>query len=157
MGCALGAVSVCNEIHSHYLVFVSQLGCCCGSAACSLCCGCCPSTRNSTVTRFAYGVLLLIGMIVSWIFLTPGLANALTKVRRSVRGKKKFLLRFFSNQIPALCKGSTFDGKLACDQIVGYLSVYRIQFAFACFFFLMMMIMLCVRRSTDPRSGIQNG
>ncbi|CAF1012079.1 unnamed protein product [Adineta ricciae] len=127
MGCALGA-----------------LGCCCGSAACSLCCACCPSTRNSLVTRLAYGVLLLVGMITSWIFLIPGLAHTLAK-------------------IPALCKGGTisdleiFEGQIECDKIVGYLSVYRIQFSFACFFFLMMILMLCVKRSKDPRSAIQNG
>jgi hypothetical protein len=121
MGCAIGA-----------------LGCCLGSAACSLCCACCPSTRNSMVTRVAYGVLLFIGMIISWIFLVPSLASTLKK-------------------IPALCKGTTFDGKIACDQIVGYLSVYRIQFSLACFFFLMMLLMLFVKNSKDPRNGIQNG
>jgi hypothetical protein len=48
-------------------------------------------------------------------------------------------------------------GQITCDDVVGYLSVYRIQFSFACFFFLMMILMLCVKRSKDPRSGIQNG
>lgn len=127
MGCALGA-----------------LGCCFGSTACSLCCACCPSTRSSLATRLAYGVLLLIGMIVSWIFLTPDLAKTLAK-------------------IPALCKGSTFggiealSGQISCDKVVGYLSVYRIQFSLASFFFIMMIIMLCVKKSKDPRSGLQNG
>lgn len=124
MGCVLGA-----------------LGCCCGSAACSLCCSCCPSTRSSTMTRIGYGFLLLVGTIVSWLFLIPGFASTLEK-------------------IPALCKSSSigpFDGKYDCESIVGFASVYRIQFAFACFFFVMMVMMLCVRRSTDPRSKIQNG
>jgi hypothetical protein len=121
MGCVIGA-----------------LGCCCGSAACSLCSACCPSTRSSLATRLAYGILLLLGMIVSWIFLVPGLATSLAK-------------------IPALCKDSSFSGKVDCTKIVGYLSVYRIQFALACFFFVMMILMLCVKRSKDPRSGIQNG
>ncbi|CAF1504703.1 unnamed protein product [Rotaria magnacalcarata] len=127
MGCVLGA-----------------FGCCCGSAACSLCCACCPSTRNSIVTRLAYGMLLLIGMFTSWIFLIPSFARTLAK-------------------IPALCKGSTvggmelFQGQISCENIVGYLSVYRIQFSLACFFFTMMILMLCVKRSKDPRSGIQNG
>ena len=43
------------------------------------------------------------------------------------------------------------------ENVVGYLSVYRIQFSLACFFFLMMILMLFVKRSKDPRSGIQNG
>jgi len=127
MGCVLGII-----------------GCCFGSAACSLFCACCPSTRNSLITRLAYGILLLIGTIISWIFLTPILAEKLAK-------------------IPVLCKGETFGGieiierKISCEKIIGYLSVYRIQFSFACFFFLMMILMLCVKRSKDPRSGIQNG
>jgi len=117
---------------------LGSFACCFGSAACSLCCACCPSARNSIATRLAYGILLLVGMIVSWIFLAPGLADALAK-------------------IPALCKGSESSGQVPCDKIVGYLSVYRIQFAFACFFFLMMFIMIRVQHSKDPRSGIQNG
>ncbi|CAF0809106.1 unnamed protein product [Adineta steineri] len=129
MGCVLGA-----------------LGCCFGSAACSLCCACCPSTRNSLATRLAYGVLLLIGMVISWIFLIPELADTLAK-------------------IPALCKQSAVNvagieispGQIECDKFVGYLSVYRIQFSLACFFFIMMVLMLCVKRSKDPRSAIQNG
>ncbi|CAF0981995.1 unnamed protein product [Rotaria sp. Silwood1] len=120
------------------------LGCCFGSTACSLCCSCCPSTRNSLITRLAYGILLLGGTIISWIILTPNLVNTLVK-------------------IPVLCKSETLYGieilerQIACEKIVGYLSVYRIQFSFACFFFLMMLLMLCVKRSKDPRSGLQNG
>ncbi|UJR21566.1 hypothetical protein I4U23_024649 [Adineta vaga] len=119
-------------------------GCCFGSTACSLCCACCPSTRNSLITRLAYGLLLLISTIISGIFLMPDLTRVLTK-------------------IPTLCKNETlndeeiFSGHISCEEIVGYMSVYRIQFSFACFFFLMMLFMLRVKRSKDFRSGIQNG
>ncbi|XP_039295797.1 probable serine incorporator [Nilaparvata lugens] len=61
---------------------VAQLACCCGSAACSLCCAGCPSCRNSTSTRIMYAVMLLIGTIVGCIFLAPGLQNELKKVRK---------------------------------------------------------------------------
>ncbi len=67
------------------------------------------------------------------------------------------------NQIPVLCKSETYGGieivekQISCEKFVGYLSVYRIQFSLACFFFLMMILMLCVKRSKDPRTGIQNG
>ena len=40
---------------------------------------------------------------------------------------------------------------------MGYLAVYRICFALAGFYFLMMLVMLGVKSSQDPRSGIQNG
>lgn len=44
-----------------------------------------------------------------------------------------------------------------CKEAVGYLAVYRICFAFTCFFILMSLIMIGVQTSRDKRSGIQNG
>lgn len=41
--------------------------------------------------------------------------------------------------------------------MVGYLAVYRVMFAVACFYFLFAITMLCVKNSRDPRSYIQNG
>ena len=46
---------------------------------------------------------------------------------------------------------------ISCSQFVGYLAVYRVCIAVASFFFLMMLLMLCVFSSKDPRSYIQNG
>lgn len=50
-----------------------------------------------------------------------------------------------------------FEGKVNCEVIVGYKSVYRVCFALACFFFLFSIIMIRVRSSKDPRAPIQNG
>ena len=41
-----------------------QLACCCGSAACNLCCKSCPSCKNSTASRIGYVIMLLIGFIM---------------------------------------------------------------------------------------------
>lgn len=41
--------------------------------------------------------------------------------------------------------------------MVGHQAVYRMCFAMAAFFFLFLIIMICVRSSRDPRSYIQNG
>ena len=49
------------------------------------------------------------------------------------------------------------DALLDCGQFIGYLAVYRICMAVASFFFVMMLITLCVFSSKDPRSYIQNG
>jgi hypothetical protein len=57
-----------------------QLACCCGSAACSLCCSACPTCRNSTSTRIMYAVMLLLGTIAACVTLSPGLQDALKKV-----------------------------------------------------------------------------
>nr|XP_022341511.1 serine incorporator 1-like isoform X2 [Crassostrea virginica] len=125
---------------------IGSLACCCGSAACSLCCAACPSCKNSTATRIAYSLLLIMGTIVASIFLAPGLQTELEK-------------------IPALCKDLKIDtinvniqdAYLKCSDLVGYLSVYRICFAMTGFFVLFCIIMINVKTSKDPRSGIQNG
>ena len=44
-----------------------------------------------------------------------------------------------------------------CREVFGYTSVYRICMAVASFFFVLMLIMICVISSKDPRAYIQNG
>ncbi|XP_052440592.1 serine incorporator 1-like [Carassius gibelio] len=119
----------------------SCASCLCGSASCLLS-RCCPSTNNSVVTRLAFSFFLLLGTIVSIIMILPGMETQLKK-------------------IPGFCEGGTsipgVHGKVNCDIIVGYKSVYRMCFAMACFFFLFSIIMIRVRSSKDPRAAIQNG
>ncbi len=55
--------------------------------------------------------------------------------------------------IPPIEQGSILD----CDRIIGYLAVYRVFMSLALFFFVLMLVMLCVFSSKDPRSYIQNG
>ncbi|XP_014668508.1 PREDICTED: probable serine incorporator isoform X2 [Priapulus caudatus] len=125
------------------------LGTCCGSAAASLCCGCCPNCKNSTSSRIMYAVILLIGSFVACLMLIPGLQDQLAK-------------------IPALCEGSEegindalgtlgHEGLVDCSKLAGYRAVYRICFSLTCFFFLFAVIMINVKHSKDPRSSIQNG
>ncbi|XP_033831123.1 serine incorporator 2 [Periophthalmus magnuspinnatus] len=119
----------------------SCASCLCGSAPCLLS-SCCPSTYNSTLSRLAFSFLLLLGTLVSIIMILPGMEDNLKK-------------------IPGFCVGSSnipfIEGKVNCDIIVGYKSVYRMCFAMACFFFLFSIIMIRVRSSKDPRAAIQNG
>ncbi|KAK3576917.1 hypothetical protein CHS0354_017593 [Potamilus streckersoni] len=131
---------------------IGSLACCFCSSACSLCCACCPSCKNSTSTRIAYSLMLLVGTIVACVMLAPGLRDAL-------------------DGVPGLCKDyfhqqsgiNIFDGKFQllkqqqCDEVVGYLAVYRVCFAMAAFFALFCLIMIKVNSSKDPRSKIQNG
>ena len=49
------------------------------------------------------------------------------------------------------------DWKTFCGHIIGYLSAYRILLAVASFFFLMSLVMICVRSTRDPRAYVQNG
>ncbi|KAM3595616.1 uncharacterized protein V6R79_000004 [Siganus canaliculatus] len=116
----------------------SCASCLCGSASCLLS-SCCPSAYNSTMSRLAFSFLLLLGTLVSVIMILPGMEEHLKK-------------------IPGFCNdGSYIAGKVNCDIIVGYKSVYRMCFAMACFFFLFSIIMIRVRSSKDPRAAIQNG
>jgi serine incorporator 1/3 len=131
MGCIVGSLA-------------SSAACCFGSAACSLCCSACPTSRNSTVTRIAYAMLLLLGTVVACVMLSPVITEQLQK-------------------IPGLCQSfevaglPVMDKTLDCQALVGYTAVYRICFAMACFFFLFAIIMIRVKTSKDPRSAIQNG
>ncbi|XP_071993049.1 serine incorporator 2 isoform X2 [Engystomops pustulosus] len=61
-------------------------------------------------------------------------------------------------KLPWFCKTSTtFTGTVNCDILLGHQAVYRMCFAMAAFFFLFVIIMICVRSSRDPRAYIQNG
>lgn len=125
--------------------FAFQLACCCGGTAVSLCCTSCPSCRNSTSTRIMYAVMLLVGAILAGITLAPGLQDWLKNV--------------------PFCKNSTATSSAIipdsysadCSVAVGYLAVYRICFAFACFFALMAVMMIGAKSSKDGRAPIQNG
>ncbi|GFO28591.1 serine incorporator 1-like protein, partial [Plakobranchus ocellatus] len=122
--------------------------CCCGSAACSLCCAACPSCKNSTASRIGYALMLLVGSIVALFMLIPGIRHKL-------------------DEIPGLCRGIIDNdyvdtktqafNKEQCDSVVGFLAVYRVCFAMAMFFILFAIIMIKVQSSKDPRSKIQNG
>lgn len=133
MGCILGGLG-------------TSLACCCGSAACSLCCSACPSCKSSTASRIGYALMLVFSTIVASIMLIPDLRTKL-------------------DQIPGLCKNffgeevihNVHNRTAFCDDVVGYLAVYRVCFATTAFFLIFSLIMINVKSSRDPRSGIQNG
>lgn len=56
-----------------------QASCLCGSAPCILC-GCCPSSRNSTISRLIFTSFLFLGVLVSIIMLSPGVESQLHNV-----------------------------------------------------------------------------
>lgn len=61
-----------------------QVSCLCGSAPCLLC-GCCPSAKNSTVSRLLFTFFLFLGTLVSIIMIIPGVEKELHKVNNSWR------------------------------------------------------------------------
>jgi hypothetical protein len=114
---------------------LASLGCCFTSAACSLCCAGCPSCRNSTATRIAYGLIIIVATIVSLVCMAPELKTQLAKIE-------------------SLCQNV---GQTSCVDLVGYFAVYRIMFAMTIFFVLMALLMIGVKTSKDKRAAIQNG
>ncbi|XP_025092546.1 probable serine incorporator isoform X2 [Pomacea canaliculata] len=127
---------------------IGTLACCCGSAACSLCCAACPSCKNSTAARIGYSLMLLIGTIVAAIMLVPDIREQLDKIPG--------LCKNFINVDIDLPQNSLLKAQ-QCDNVVGFLAVYRVCFAMAAFFVLFALIMIKVNSSKDPRSKIQNG
>lgn len=115
--------------------------CCCGSAACGLCF---KSMRRSTATRIGYSIYIFIGAFVSCLMLIPSIQEKM-------------------ESIPAFCQeGSStsiigINGNVDCKGLVGYLSVYRICFAMASFFFLMAVLMYNVTTSKSIRGKFNNG
>lgn len=80
-----------------------------------------------------YAVMLLLTTIVACIMLSPNIEAMLEK-------------------IPRLCESTD-----TCKNAVGYLAVYRLLFALTLFFLAFSLMMIGVKSSKDPRSGIQNG
>ncbi|XP_005875118.1 PREDICTED: serine incorporator 2 [Myotis brandtii] len=116
--------------------------CLCGSAPCILC-GCCPSSRNSTISRLIFTFFLFLGVLVSLIMLSPGVESQLHK-------------------LPWVCDegpGTTviLQSHIDCGSLLGHRAVYRMCFATAAFFFLFTLLMIYVRSSQDPRAAFQNG
>lgn len=134
-GLPLIVVIVCS-LFSH-----SQMACCCGSMACSLC-SCCTNGKSSTLTRIMYAVMLLVGTIVACITLAPGLQDFLRKVP-------------FCTESQSITQSVV--GSIDCQAVVGYMAVYRICFGMAMFFLIMAFMMIGVKSSRDNRSAIQNG
>ncbi|KAM5220567.1 serine incorporator 3 [Hipposideros larvatus] len=132
MGAVLGVCSL-----------ASWVPCLCSGASCLLC-GCCPNSKNSTVTRLIYASILFLGTILCSIMRTDWMETELKKV-------------------PGFCDGG-FKIKVVdmkadrdCNVQVGYKAVYRISFAFTIFFFALSLLMIKVKSSKDPRAAIHNG
>ena len=77
------AMPAADHLLSHFIVLLLQLACCFGSAACSLCCACCPSAKNSTMTRIAFAMILLVGTVLSCLMLAPAVQDWLEGVSLS--------------------------------------------------------------------------
>lgn len=146
-------------------IFSGLLGsaaCCCGSAACSLCCKGCNSCHNSTSTRIAYAFLFLLSSIVAWCMLNPAVEHQLQTMEKYVGKITGAGIPGLTTPEPALTTADPFgNGTTLPPSAVasgwGELGVYRIMFALSSFHLLFSLLMIKVETSRDPRSGLQNG
>lgn len=135
MGGVLSVIGLGACLPSMGTFVATQVACCCGSAACSLCCKACPSCKNSTSSRIGYTLMLLLGFLLSCIMMSPGIREKL-------------------NHIPRFCDKI---GAENCDKMVGYMAVYRVCFALSIFYLIMALLMIGVGSSRDPRAKLHNG
>ncbi|XP_048833492.1 serine incorporator 5 [Brienomyrus brachyistius] len=119
---------------------VSQLECCCGSAACSLCCSCCPKIRQSTGTRFLYALFFLLVTVICVVMMSP-------TVEKEMRDN----IPFYTELCEKLKAGEN------CKSLVGYSAVYKVCFGMACFFFIFSVFTFRVHTSKGCRAAIHNG
>uniref|UniRef100_A0A3B3U5A6 Si:ch73-267c23.10 n=1 Tax=Poecilia latipinna TaxID=48699 RepID=A0A3B3U5A6_9TELE len=115
----------------------------CSNATCPVC-SCCPSSRNSTVTRIIYASILLLGTIVACIMLSPGMEQQLRRVPGFCDDTEGFF-------IPA------HQAYLKCEMLVGYKAVYRFCFGMSMWFLSFSIFTLNIKTSRDPRASIHNG
>ncbi|XP_070267811.1 serine incorporator 5 [Myotis yumanensis] len=117
-----------------------QLACCCGTAGCSLCCGCCPKIRQSRSTRFMYALYFILVAVLCCIMMSQTVANEM-----------KEHIPFYED----ICKGIKAGD--TCEKLVGYSAVYRVCFGMACFFFIFCLLTLNINNSKSCRAYIHNG
>ncbi len=60
------------------------------------------------------------------------------------------------DKVPHLCN-NRYITEDTCNNLVGYLAVYRVCFGMAAFFMLMGILTLKVKNSKDHRASFQNG
>ncbi|CAD7684608.1 unnamed protein product [Nyctereutes procyonoides] len=117
-----------------------KLACCCGSAGCSLCCGCCPKIRQSRSTRFMYALYFILVVLICCVMMSKTVANEM-----------KERIPFYED----ICKGIKAGD--TCEKLVGYSAVYRVCFGMACFFFIFCLLTLNISSSKGCRAHIHNG
>ncbi|KAI5088243.1 serine incorporator 5, partial [Silurus meridionalis] len=116
------------------------LACCCGSAACSFCCSCCPKIKQSTGTRFMYALYFMLVTITCVIMMSP-----------TVEMQMRDNIPYYSEICKKLNAGEN------CSTLVGYSAVYKVCFGMACFFFFFFVFTIRIRSSTGCRAAIHNG
>ncbi|MBN3288078.1 SERC5 protein, partial [Polyodon spathula] len=148
------------------------VACCCGSAACSLCCSCCPKIKQSTGTRFMYTLYFLLVTVICVIMMSPTVAEGMKEHIHSLTNDPS-TVGFLSRKCDSNFNGSQVEanGKIPfykdlcehmkagvnCEKLVGYSAVYKVCFGMACFFFTFAVFTIKVQDSMSCRARVHNG
>ena len=119
---------------------LSQLKCCCWGKPCRAVCICCPPIYESTSTRTMYALGLLFGTLIMTLMMTPQIQKELSTNYKEYNDVCKF-----------------FAAGENCDLLVGYGAVYKIGFAFTCFFLVWIILTIGIKSSTSFRGRLHNG
>jgi len=101
-----------------------------------------------------YALILLLTLIVSCVLLSPGLQDSLQSLpfcKEADGGTSSSVTDIIQDS------ATSWIPTVECKNAVGYLGVYRLCFIVTLFFLLFSLIMIGVKKSSDPRAGIQNG
>ncbi|XP_062842327.1 serine incorporator 1-like isoform X2 [Trichomycterus rosablanca] len=131
MGATLGTFS-----------FLPWAQCLCGAAAC-VACPCCPSSKNSIVTRIIYASILMMDTLVACFMLVPHVERQL-----------KLLPGFCEDAGGFNVSGIQADAR--CEMFVGYKAVYRVSFGVSVNFLALCVLTVNVKNSRDPRAAVHN-
>ncbi|ESN99496.1 hypothetical protein HELRODRAFT_176657 [Helobdella robusta] len=122
---------------------------CCFRGSCRLCCSGVPACTTSLSARITYLVYLVIGIIVTCIFMAPAVTESLSKFESFCKSASLYI----PTQPVSKCNDITAGVK----NVVGFPAVYRMCFGMSLFFFGFVILMIKVKSSNDYRAYIQNG
>ncbi|KAM8960848.1 serine incorporator 5 [Pelodytes ibericus] len=117
-----------------------QVACCCGTAACALCCSCCPGIKQSTSTRIMYALFFILVTVICGTMMSPTVAELM-----------KNNIPYFKDICEHIQAGTS------CEKLVGYSAVYKVCFGMASFFFILALLTINIKSSRGCRAAIHNG
>nr|XP_027201507.1 serine incorporator 3-like isoform X1 [Dermatophagoides pteronyssinus] len=138
---------------------MGQLACCAASTACS----CLNCITPAIGARIMYSFMLLLVTITGWIMTQPNVSNWLeSKVpfcwtKTPLVGDTLDSLKEAANLFIGRETSTVAPKENICKEVTGYLAVYRLMFATFMFFVIFGLLMIRVRRSSDPRVAWHRG
>ncbi|KAJ8304158.1 hypothetical protein KUTeg_017741 [Tegillarca granosa] len=112
---------------------------------------CCPKIKESTGTRVMYTTFIVFGFIIAFMMLSPQFEN-------KIHALVSYHLPMSFIKIPQYNETCVFlKAGVNCNRLTGYQAVYRLSMGMVAFHFILMLVTVHVRSSSEIRGTIQNG